>query len=504
MSTINENQISFGDTDNEFNLIKEDPATLNPDDTNQQKRETTKQKGETIEQKGETTEQKGETFYKEGTTQKEYTAETEQNEELSLLSYSSYDSLENDKIAKMGQYTCNECSEIPKIIDSNISKKTIIIKCKKHGQKEINIRDYLINSLNYNPNNWKCANSEHIQKTSNSLFKYCECGKVFCEQCYTLHKSVSGHKQSIDSDKYFLYCKKIGHFDERFVGYCYECNDNYCKICENDHIKHSKMQLNTMEVGKKEIDKLQKLNKEYRSLITYYESLIKLNNLIIHSYENNRDNYYNLFNINSIISNANRNNLIEKENYYQSISPGENNKNIINYINNLYAQNLNEEETFEIKIDNKSFNNFDLKILTQIPLNNLKILELDNNNITKIDCLEYAKFPELVVLSLKNNSIEDISVLGRVNFEELQGILLSNNNITDINIFERIKFKKLRLIDLRNNRIADISVFQYMDKKIINTLECIYLNNNKFDLNKFDKVQSILENCDECILASNE
>ena len=93
MSTINENQISFGDTDNEFNLIKEDPATLNPDDTNQQKRETTKQKGETIEQKGETTEQKGETIHKEGTTQKEYTAETEQNEELSLLSYSSYDSL---------------------------------------------------------------------------------------------------------------------------------------------------------------------------------------------------------------------------------------------------------------------------------------------------------------------------------------------------------------------------------------------------------------------------
>ena len=88
------------------------------------------------------------------------------NEDLSFLSYSSYDSLENIKLEKMGQYTCDECSEIPKIISTNLEKRTIIIKCKNHGLKELSIREYIINSLKYNTTNWKCSDSEHIQKTS--------------------------------------------------------------------------------------------------------------------------------------------------------------------------------------------------------------------------------------------------------------------------------------------------------------------------------------------------
>ena len=91
-----------------------------------------------------------------------------QNEEidLSLLSYSSYDSLQDLKFENINQYTCDECTEIPKIISSNKSKKTIIFKCKNHGQKEINIRNYIVNSLKYNPNNWKCSDSDHFQKDS--------------------------------------------------------------------------------------------------------------------------------------------------------------------------------------------------------------------------------------------------------------------------------------------------------------------------------------------------
>jgi hypothetical protein len=458
MSSINENQISSGGDDG-FNLINQDTNTLEPESTQQ----------------------------------------NEEND-LSALSFSSYDSLENFKLEKLGQYTCDECSEIPKIIDTNIAKKTIIIKCKEHGQKEINIRDYIVNSLNYNPNNWKCADSEHYQKTSKELFKFCECGQVFCGECYPVHKKITSHSQSIDSDKYFLYCKKKGHFDETFKGYCYDCNENYCKLCEKEHIKHSKILINTMEVEQKEIDKIKKLNQDYRSLITYYESLIKLNNLIIQSYEKNRDNYYNLFNMHSIISNANRNPLTKNDNFYQSISPGEGNTNIINYISNLYGQELNEDETVDIKINHKNFNNFDFKILSQMPLYNLKILELDNNSITKIDCLENAEYPELIVLSLKNNAIVDISVLARVKFEELQGILLSNNNISDINSLERANFKKLRLIDLRNNNIDNISVFEYIENERINALQCVYLTGNKYDTTKIDKVKNLLGKCEELLL----
>lgn len=60
----------------------------------------------------------------------------EDNEVLSDLSYSSYDSIDNIKSDQMGQYTCDQCSEIPTIISTDINKKTILYKCKNHGQRK--------------------------------------------------------------------------------------------------------------------------------------------------------------------------------------------------------------------------------------------------------------------------------------------------------------------------------------------------------------------------------
>ena len=429
-----------------------------------------------------------------------------EDQDLSCLSFSSYDSLENIKLEKMGQYTCDQCSEIPKIISTNIEKQSLLIKCKNHGQKEISLKDYIINCLKYNPNNWKCTDSEHVQNSSKEIFKYCQCGLVFCENCYNLHqikneKNAQQHSKFIDSDKYFLQCKNLNHFGQKYSGYCYECDENFCEQCQNTHKNHSKVKNSSMEIDKGQIDKIRNLNREYRSLINYYESLIRLNNLIIYSYEKNRGNYYNLYNINRIIANIKRKNIISSlkdddnknyENFNQGIVPGENNSNFNHYIKDLYSQELKEEETIEVKIDNKFFNNFDLKILTQIPLNNLKILELDNNGISTIDYLENAEFPELIVLSLKNNAIEDISVLERVKFEEIQGLLLSNNNIKDISVFKKTKFKNLRLIDLRNNKINNIDVFE-----ALSALQCIYLSGNNFDINKFEGAKKLLEKCVE-------
>ena len=432
------------------------------------------------------------------------------NEDLSFLSYSSYDSLENIKLEKMGQYTCDECSEIPKIISTNLEKRTIIIKCKNHGLKELSIREYIINSLKYNTTNWKCSDSEHIQKTCKEIFKLCQCGKVYCSQCYPIHKVKYNHNNAIESDKFYLQCKNSNHFGTKFSGYCNECDENFCEICEKEHKGHAKIHNSNMEVEQKEIEKIRKLNREYRSLITYYESLIRLNNLILYSYEKNRGNYYNLYNLNRILSNIKRKTIIDtfkdisdndydNNAYSYSIVPGEKNSNFNQYIKDLYKNELKEEETIEFKIDNKFFNNLDLKILTQIPLYNLKNLQLDNNGITKIDYLENAEFPELIVLSLKNNAIEDISVFERVKFEDLQGLFLSSNSIRDINVLGKIKFKQLRLIDLRNNNIEDIKVFEKYDTNKLKVLDSIYLSGNKFDINKFSEVKKILEICDECL-----
>ena len=410
----------------------------------------------------------------------------EDNEDLSALSFTSYDSIDNIKIDKMGQYTCDQCCEIPKIINTDINKRTILFKCKNHGQKEMDIKNYVFNALNFNSKNWKCSECNNVQRDKKEYFKYCQCGNVFCEQCYKVHQEKQGHTLSIDSNNFDLKCKKDpSHFGESYIGYCFECHDHYCTKCQEEHDLHTVTKINEMVKDKNEVENIRKLNKEYRSLITYYESLIRLNNLIIYSYENYRDNYYNLYNINTIINNYKRNEIINPLNDIDNkiIIAGEKNANLYKYMNDLYHEQLKEEETDRIEIDNKYFNNYDFKVLTQIPLKNLHLLVLENNSISKIDCLANADFPDLVILNLNNNAIDDVSVLENIKFVEIQALLFRNNNIKNIEVFGKIKYDVLREIDLRDNKIDDIGVFE---NHKLEMLQCLYLSGNEFkDINKF-------------------
>jgi hypothetical protein len=422
---------------------------------------------------------------------------TQDNDRLSSLSYSSFDSIDNRKTSIMGQLTCDECSEIPRILDIDVNTKSISFRCRNHGFKQKPIKDYVFNSLNYNPLNWKCSNCPHTQKeTPADKFIFCLCGSVFCPNCYSVHKKEHKDEIYIESDVYSIKCReKPEHFKNSYKGYCYDCAKNYCELCEEAHKYHRKVENNTFEIDQVKIDNIRELNKKYRSFITYYESLIRLNNFIIYSYEHYRQNYNNLYNINTMLTYYKRNSFfISKPESIGEESTTEVNKNFNDYISNLYLGNqpLKEEDTKEIKIYNKFFNNNDLKILTKLELKNLKILELDYNSITNIDCLQNANFPELVILSLKNNEITDISALKDAKFRELQGLLLSNNNIKDIKPIG--EFQKLRLIDLRNNQIEDIVIF---GSEKFDLLQCVYLSGNKFDLTKFNAVKEKLDKCEE-------
>ena len=427
--------------------------------------------------------------------------ETQDNDRLSSLSYSSFDSIDNRKSSMMGQLTCDECSEIPRIIDIDVNTKSISFRCRNHGLKQKPVKDYIYNSLNYNSLNWKCHKCSHTQKETpfdKYKYKFCECGSVYCPSCYKVHPSeVTGsHQYSIDSDVYSIKCKeKSSHFNNTYIGYCYDCSKNYCELCEEGHKYHRKIDIKNFELDPEKIENIRELNKQYRSFITYYESLIRLNNFIIYSYEHYRQNYNNLYNINTMLAYYKRNAFfIPKGGSTGEESSTEGSKNFYDYISDTYLekQPLKEEETKEIKIYNKFFNNDDLRTLAKLNLKNLKILELDFNSITNIDCLENANFPDLVILSLKNNEITDISALKNAKFKELQGLLLSNNNIKDIKPIG--EFQRLRLIDLRNNQIEDIAIF---GAEKFNLLQCIYLSGNKFDLTKFNPVKEKLDKCEE-------
>ena len=420
---------------------------------------------------------------------------------LSILSVSSYDSIDNLKFEKMSQYTCDECPSIPKIINLDDKTKTICFKCEKHGLKTMNLTTYLCNCLNYNPNNWKCSVCEKIQTNCKDTFKYCQCNNVFCEGCFTMHqrKEKGEHKYTIDSQKFNLRCKKSkDHFEEDYKGFCYECKNHYCTLCENDHKWHEKVDIKTMQIQGQEIEKIKELNKEYERLISYYESLIRLNKLIIYSYNNFKNNYYNLSNINTIINNDKRKELLNTLNdkVNGAIFPGEEDSNLTDYMKNLYNLNI-DNEIDRITISNKFFNNHDLRVLTQLPLNNLRLLDLENNSISQIGCLKNCDFANLVILNLNNNAIKDILTLENVPFmDNLQALFLRNNCIKDITLFSKKTFVSLRQLDLRNNCIEDINVFDSWEEHLMN-LQSLYLANNAFDKTKFGTIINKIKKLEE-------
>ena len=202
-------------------------------------------------------------------------------------------------------------------------------------------------------------------------------------------------------------------------------------------------------------------------------------------------------NINTIIKNYDRNKIIDPFNEIENraIIPGEDNTNLKTFMKELYRLELKEDDN-KIEINNKYFNNYDLKVLTQIPLDNLKILILENNAISKIDCLSNSKFDNLLILNLNNNAISDISILEKVKFTGIQAMFFRHNAIKDISVFGKKKFGSLRQLDLRNNNIDDIKVFENWKENMEN-LQSLYLIFNPYDKAKFEsaieKIKEIIE-----------
>lgn len=424
--------------------------------------------------------------------------ETRDDDNLSVLSFSSDDSIDEMKFQTKGQYTCDECGSIPEIINIDSTTKNIMLKCENHGLKEININTYLHSCLNFNSQNWKCSQCDNIQREKEENFIYCECGAIFCESCIRVHQTKNSHKNTILSEKFYMKCKKSKeHFEEDYKGYCQECKIHFCKKCEGEHKWHETISINEMIKKKEEINKIKELNKEYKKLISFYESLIKLNELLIYSFNNSKYNYYNLTNINTVINNIDGNHLIYTLNKSEekAIVPGKKNENLYTYMNKLYKTDI-KEQTDRVQINNKYFNNFDLKVLTQLPLKNLRLLILENNCISKIDCLENSEFKNLIILNLNGNSIKDISILENDKFKDIQALFFRNNSIKDVAIFGKKKFESLRQLDLRNNLIEDIIHFERW-KENMKSLQSLYLTNNAFDPKNFEstieKIKELME-----------
>ena len=89
-------------------------------------------------------------------------------------------------------------------------------------------------------------------------------------------------------------------------------------------------------------------------------------------------------------------------------------KNYQNYkylkeMNDIFETNIKDIETENLKLKRKEINNDNFELITKIEFNNLKDLNLSENQISDITAFEKVNFKKLEILNLNNKRVAFIS-----------------------------------------------------------------------------------------------
>ena len=381
-------------------------------------------------------------------------------------------------------YRCPYCSTIPELLNINFFENKITLKCPFHKEITININDYL-SLLNFSI----CQECNLKILSEEKSFHCYNCKTDICFKCKNIH---SKEHNVIDLNEYNIKCKV--HYNKIYDYYCANCSSNLCETCFNNHDeKHNIIPLSNIFLKKDEMDYISNKNEEYNKIIQMYQNYINLNNLILDTYNNFKNNLYYIKNIKYLIRSLKNSELnndkikayqnnIEKqfiilERFNFDCKTELTLDSDVIYLNwkNITKKSL--ESLASIKFEKmKEFQSVgtgikDLLFLKNIKFPILQELYLTDNKISDISILEKVNFPILKIIYLNKNQIKEINVLKNVNFPELNKLFLDGNHIKDISVFESVPFTNLENLKLSKNFIIDISVLKNIKLKFLRLLD---------------------------------
>ena len=197
------------------------------------------------------------------------------------------------------------------------------------------------------------------------------------------------------------------------------------------------------------------------------KKIIKFNNIIIESNEKYQNNYFHLKSLKNI------SNSLQKEKLRDSNDL----KFLFNAFNNeikisrMAIDKLFDEKDVKIErqeenliLCNKKLNDENIKCISLIKFNQLKQIDLSENEITNIEPLCNENLPFLEKLNLSYNKINNIKPLSEINSKKLKYLFIQNNQIEDIQVFLDDNFPIFEILRLENNKIEENS---YSFKKLL-------------------------------------
>ena len=365
------------------------------------------------------------------------------------------------KTKKYKNYCCLLCSEIPEILNFNEIENKILLKCHNHGEKIVDIHDYL-NSISQ-------KSDKYNDKKENKCIKHNIPFELYCKTCE--------------------------------MNLCLKCNNE-----NNSHLNHIKYKNEDVYPNINEItlitNRINIFINEKNKLLKKLEILndkIILYETILHSIENEKNNFIKNINVKHIIY-GKEINLPKIFKDTPNIPIPKINKEILSkIINNKTLELMKEKKTLSLLYKNSGneflfslFNNHlndiikennfqmleDISFLDANIIKNLQIINLKGNKIKSINFLSHQNLNNLEFLCLNDNEIKDISPLKDLNFPLIKQLYLSKNKITSIKVFEEIKMRNLQILWLSDNNIKSIEPFK---KSYLQKLEKLGLNKNKIE-----------------------
>ena len=99
---------------------------------------------------------------------------------------------------------------------------------------------------------------------------------------------------------------------------------------------------------------------------------------------------------------------------------------LLKEMNLRFNLDIKDIDIKELNLGKMNLQNDIIEYLVKIKFNELKVLNLENNNLSNIKGLENVNFTKLEELNLKYNEIQDIDILEKFEFKKLRGLYLYN------------------------------------------------------------------------------
>jgi len=130
-----------------------------------------------------------------------------------------------------------------------------------------------------------------------------------------------------------------------------------------------------------------------------------------------------------------------------------------------------ERQEIHLFLSNKQINDENIKLIFQIKFNNLKEINLSENEIKIIEPLCNINLPYLKLLNLSYNQIINIDTLGHISSRKLEFLFIQNYQIEDFQVFLDYdsNFNFLSILRLEENKIReDSDTFKKLEQRYKN------------------------------------